>query len=96
MTVCVKFSGHLRALLGKEEVRLDLPPDKFSSIKDILSEIERTEGRRISPIVTKANGDSREVLKIVHNGKVISARHGLETRVQNGDSLMIFPMIAGG
>ena len=96
MTVYVKISGHLSALFGKAEIRLNLAHISFSSIKDILSEIGRIEGKQISPIIRKADGDSRAVLNIVLNGKLISARDGLEIKVHDGDHLTIVPFIAGG
>jgi molybdopterin converting factor small subunit len=86
MAVFVKFSGYLRSILSKDEIK----------IRDLLSEIERLEGRNLSPIIIKPDGQSREVFKIALNGKVISGRTDLEVKIQDRDQVTIFPLNAGG
>lgn len=96
MAVFVKFSGYLRSILSKDEIKIEIVPGKVEKIRDLLSEIERLEGRNLSPIIIKPDGQSREVFKIALNGKVISGRTDLEVKIQDRDQVTIFPLNAGG
>jgi molybdopterin synthase sulfur carrier subunit len=96
MTVTVKFFANTRQLLGKEELTLSLDPSKIHSIRDVLLKITNSECNEISTMLIEITGNSCDTLQVVINGKNISSLDGLETKVQDGDRIMIFPLLAGG
>ena len=82
--------------MGKEEISLDLDSSKHYSIKDVLREISRSEGKELS---TLSNGQEEiplRTVRVVLNGKIIHSLEGLETVVQDGDCIAIFPLLAAG
>ncbi len=96
MTVSVKFYANVRKLLGKEELRLDLDPSRTYHIKDIVGVITESERSEISTALIEIQGKSHDAIRVVINGKDISSLNGLETDVQDGDEIMIFPLLSGG
>lgn len=82
--------------MGKEELLLDLDPSLTYSIKEIVSEITKWEGNRLSTMLIEMQKKSRETVRFVVNGKDISSLNGLETKVHDGDHITIFPLLAGG
>ena len=82
--------------MGKEELKLDLDHSKRYSIKDVLSEIARLENKELATLPIETKGIPHRAIRLVLNGKIIHSRKGLETEVQDGDRIAIFPLLAGG
>lgn len=96
ITVSVKFFANVRQLMGKDEITLNLNPSKSYSTRDILREITETEDKELSIMLIEVQGKSRGAVRVVVNGKEIHSLDGLETTVQNGDRITIFPLLGGG
>jgi len=95
MTVSVKFFVSVKELMGKGEITLNLAPTRHYSISDILQEIARSENKEISPFFSETQGIHLRSLRVVINGRIIHSIESLETTVQDGDRIAIFPSIAG-
>lgn len=96
MTVTVKFFANVRQLMGKKEITLYLDPSKHYTIKDILKKIAASENKELSTMLLQVQGELRATARIVVSGKEIHFLDGLDTKVQDGDCITIFPLLAGG
>jgi molybdopterin synthase sulfur carrier subunit len=81
--------------LGQEGVTFNLDASKSYSIRDILKEITRSENKELSTMLIEVEGISRGAVRIIVNGEEIHFLDGLETKVQDGDRITIFPLLAG-
>ena len=90
----VKVFGRLRSVLGGSEV-LDVTVCEGDTVLVALESVmEQRPALR-----AKVLGDDRSLragLSIFLNGRSVRYLEGLGTRVQNSDSLALFPPIAGG
>ena len=96
MAVKVRFSSNVKQLVGKDELALRLDPSKTYTIRDILEEITRLENKELSIMLIEEEGRSRGTVRVVVNGREIHYLEGLETKIRDGDSIAIFPLLAGG
>jgi MoaD family protein len=93
MKVKVKFFGHLRDLIGmKAVIELDLEEGaSISQLLDVLfldsktMEILLDERKRI-----------KSDISFLKNGREIKFLKGMETRLDSGDEISIFPVVVGG
>jgi len=53
-------------------------------------------GTRILSVKGSVKGKSRGTVRVVVNGKEIRSLDGSQTTIQNGDCIMIYPLLAGG
>jgi len=93
--VKVKLVGIFRGLSGRSQLLMDL--EGSSSMKDIvhkLAELFSPEFRRM--LIDPELGDPRPNALILLNGKDISVLGGLETRVNDGDEVVLIPVSHGG
>ena len=93
MKVTVKFYSYLRDLIGKKaKVELDL--DEGAVISHLLSEL------LLDPQIKDALLDDNQELKsditLLKNGREITFLAGMETKLEPGDEISIFPLVAGG
>jgi molybdopterin synthase sulfur carrier subunit len=96
ITINVRFFANVKQTMGKEGVTLNLDASKSYSIRDILREITKSENKELSTMLIEMEGKYRGVVRIVVNGEEIHFLDGLETKVQHGDRITIFPLLAGG
>lgn len=96
MTVQVRFFANVKQLMGKEGVTFNLDASKSYSIRDILKEIARSENKELSTMLVEVEGKSRGAVRIIVNGVGVHVLDGLKTKVQDGDLITIFPLLAGG
>ena len=82
--------------MGKEELKLDLDHSKRYSISDVLSEIARLENKELATLPIETRGIPLRAIRLVLNGNIIHSLKDLETEVQDGDRIAIFPLLAGG
>jgi molybdopterin converting factor small subunit len=85
----------IKELMGKSEMTLNLAPTRHYSISYILQEIARSENKEISLFFSETEGVHLRCVRFVINGRIIYSIDTLETTVQDGDRIAIFPSIAG-
>ncbi len=91
MKIKIKFFSFFRDLFQAEERKVDM--EKGAEVKDLLDLLcdstkkrERVfEGQELKPY-----------LAILKNGKHIQSLKGLETKLDDGDLIAIFPPAGGG
>ena len=91
----VKFLGVFRQFSGRNRVLVKL--EKHASVgKAIEKLIEAFSSEFKRTLVDPELEDPRPNALIVVNGKEISILHGLETKVEDGDEIVLVPVSHGG
>jgi molybdopterin synthase sulfur carrier subunit len=92
--ITTRFLGALRHVAGAGEIILNVKDD--ISIAEMLKEITR----ELPALNQSLNDQKPEELKtnalILVNGKEISVLDGVETKLKDGDELVLVPVVHGG
>jgi len=92
ITVTVKAFATLREVMDRE-LAVDLPAG--AGIGTLLKELTgRYPG--LAPLLFASPGSLRDYVNILKNGRNIEFLDGLATRLQDGDTVALFPPAAGG
>jgi molybdopterin converting factor small subunit len=94
LTVTVKFVGVLHQVFKKKQVKLKFA--RSPTVKEVVEKLAETSlEARISVLETELNQIHPALLVLV-NGKEISALDKANTRVRNGDELVLISVSHGG
>lgn len=67
-------------------------------VRDLMARVEERyfadKGARPPPLLRK--GMDREDLLLILNGHFVNTLQGLETRLEDGDEFVVFPVMSGG
>ena len=94
MAITVKFHGVLRNFSGKSELILD--KEMAISIKELIDEIIKETSALKASLIDQRFEDLRSKALILVNGKEISVLKGLETKIKDGDEIVLIPVVHGG
>ncbi len=94
--ISVRFFTALREITGKREETLDFRESTAVTPNDVLKNLAKHYGKGFIEYVFDANGEVREFLQILVNGRSSSALDGLNTKLANKDVLAIIPPVGGG
>ncbi len=87
--VKVKFFANFREVAGLRETDIDA-----SNIRELLNLIiERFQN--LKPLIFE-NGELRDYVHIMVNGRHINHLDGLDTKLKKDDTVAIFPPVSGG
>jgi len=93
MKVSVKFYAHLGDLVDrKSKIEFDLK--EGATISHLLNELFLEP--KIKKHLLDDNGELKADITLLKNGREIKFLHGLETLLESGDEISIFPLVAGG
>jgi molybdopterin synthase sulfur carrier subunit len=94
MAITVKFIGALRHFSGANKIALD--SKGCTSMKELMNKITKELPKlKRSPIDPQLE-DPRLNTLILVNGKEISVLNGLETKLKDGDEIVLVPFVHGG
>jgi len=93
--VTVKFLANVEIFMGKREVTVTLDGSKQQKVGDVIAEITRLENKDLKSKLMDEKGKSRTTVRIVLNDKLL-LQDASQAHVKNGDTLLIFPLLAGG
>jgi MoaD family protein len=94
MAITVKFVGALRHVSGAGELALDCKGD--ISIRALMNEITKERPALKRSLIDQQLEDPRPNALILVNGKEISVLNGLETKLNDGDEIVLVPVVHGG
>ncbi len=93
MKVSVKFFAYLAEELNiKNKIEIDL--NENSTILQLLEEI--CKKYKIREKLFDKDNNLRDQITILKNGREIKFLSGLETKLENGNEISIFPPVHGG
>lgn len=88
----VKFLARFRDITGERSISFD----HNGNIADLINILTEKYGNEFKEALFDKNGDLRDYMKILVNGKDAQSEGGLEARVNDDDEIVIFQTIAGG
>ena len=95
ITVTVKFLANVEIFMGKREVTVTLDEGRQQTVGEVIAEITKIENKYLKSKLMDEKGKSRTTIRIVLNDKLL-LQNASEAQVKNGDTLLIFPLLAGG
>jgi len=93
MKVKVRAFAALHDLIGGSVV-LELP--EGSTVRSLLEELARRFGRAFREAVLDEGGGLAKFVKVLVNGRDIDFLSGLDTALEDGDEVFLFPPVGGG
>jgi molybdopterin synthase sulfur carrier subunit len=90
----VRFIGSLRASAEKSRFTLELK--KTISLREVITKIVDEQPRLKRALIDLELDDPRTNALILVNGKEISVLQGLNTKIKDGDELVLIPVVHGG
>lgn len=94
MAITVKFMGALRHASGTDQLALDCR--KSVSLKTVINKVTKSRPELQRSLIDQQFQDPRLNALILLNGIEISALDGLETKLKDGDELVLIPVVHGG
>lgn len=93
MKVTVRFYAHLRDLADQKAL-IELDLEEGATIAELLDELFLDS--RIKETLLDENQEIKPDVTILKNGREIRFLAGIETRLNSGDEISIFPVVVGG
>ncbi len=96
MKVTVDYLGSIRQTLGlKHAEQVDLADG--SSVSDLLSLLAEKHGEHFKKAVYEPKGlDLKPFHMLSINGLLLNQLNGLETKLKDGDRVILMPVVTGG
>jgi len=94
VAVTVRLIGSLRASTGKSTFKLKL--EKAVSLRKIMTKIVEEEPKLKRVLIDPELDDPRTNALMLVNGREISVLQGLDTKLQDGDELILISVVHGG
>lgn len=92
--VSIKFLANVKEVAGTESLEINV--NDGETLENVLYLLSKRFGKRLRNLFFKKEGSLAENLVIFVNGKNVMTEKGLETKIGNGDHLIIFTPVAGG
>ena len=92
MKVKVKFLAFYRELFGASETEVEMGSP--SDLQQLLNLLCDTEERRQK--IFEGSGELSPYVLILKNGRHIHNLQGIQTKLEEGDEIAIFPPVGGG
>ncbi len=86
----LKFFATFREAVGSKVIEREFEDE--STVGDVLSTLET----QYDGLDLLQNGGLRPQINVLKNGREVLHMDGIETRMEDGDTLAIFPPVAGG
>ena len=94
MVLRVKFIGALRHVSGTGELALSCK--SRVAIRELMDEIIKELPELKRSLIDQQFEDSRPNTLVLVNGREISVLDGLETKLKDGDEVVLIPFVHGG
>ena len=94
MAITVKFVGALRHFSDVGELALDCKG--YSSVGEVVNELVKEVPDIKRNLIDQQLEDPRPNALILVNGREIGVLNGLETKLKDGDEVVLVPVVHGG
>lgn len=96
MKVTVEYLGHIKNIIGaqrQEEVEIG----EDSTVAELLTMLSKKHGESFKKAVYEPGGrDVKPNFMATVNGYLLNQLKGVETRLKNGDHVVLMPVVSGG
>ena len=96
LRVTVEYLGHIKNILGsrrEEEIEIE----DNSSISNLLVKLSEKHGESFKKAIYEAGGkDIMSNFIATINGYLLNQLNGVETKLKNGDHVILMPIVSGG
>ncbi|MFC4357590.1 ubiquitin-like small modifier protein 1 [Halobium salinum] len=92
MELELRFFATFREAVGTKVVSREV--DDGATVGDVLHELEASYDGLEGQLVE--DGDLRPQINVLKNGREVLHMDGMDTTLEDGDSLSVFPPVAGG
>ena len=90
----VKFVGALRHLTGKTQLTISY--EEGMSLKRLLEKMSQEHPKLKRTFTDQPLNDAKSNSLILINGREISVLNGYDTKLNNGDEIVLVPVVHGG
>jgi sulfur-carrier protein len=96
LRVKVEYLGHIKNMLGnRREEEIDVDDD--ASIRDLLTLLSEKHGKSFKEALYETGGkDIKSNFIATVNGYLLNQLNGVETKLKNGDHVVLMPIVSGG
>lgn len=96
MKVKVEYLGHIKNILeSRREEDIELEDD--SPIKDLLALLAKKHGESFKKAIYELGGkDIKSNFIATVNGYLLNQLNGVETKLKDGDHVVLMPIVSGG
>jgi molybdopterin converting factor small subunit len=94
LTVTVKFIGVLHQVFKKKQVKLRFA--RSPTVKEIVEKLAETSSEARRSVLETELNQIHPALLVLVNGKEISALDRIDTRVRDGDEIVLISVSHGG
>ena len=96
MRVKVEYLGHIKNMLGNRREE-EIEVDEDASIRELLTVLSEKHGKSFKEALYEAGGkDIKSNFIATVNGYLLNQLNGLETKLKNGDQVVLMPIVSGG
>jgi len=91
--VKVKSYFYMREAIGKPELELEM---EKNTVRDLLLKLTERYGELKKVIIEQQTMEIQPYILVLLNGRRVNLSGGLDTQLNNGDVVAIFPPVMGG
>jgi molybdopterin synthase sulfur carrier subunit len=92
MQLELRFFATFREAVGAKTVEREFPDG--STVGEVLAALEERHEGLVGELLV--DGDLRPQINVLKNGREVLHMEGIETTLEDGDRLSVFPPVAGG
>ncbi|WP_254545753.1 ubiquitin-like small modifier protein 1 [Halomarina pelagica] len=93
MELELRFFANFREAVGSKTIEREY--DAGATVGEVLAALE-SEFDGLEGLLLDDEGDIRSQLSVLKNGREVLHMDGTETTLEDGDSMSVFPPVAGG
>ena len=95
MKITLQTVMGLKQVVGQRLVEIDLP--QGSTVEDFVAYMKKRWGDKLSPhLIDPQNNQVHPHVRIMVNGQTIQFLNGMQTLLNEGDEVVILPLVSGG
>ncbi len=94
MVITIRFIGSLRASSKKSKLSLNF--ENAVSLREVVNKLIEEQPKLRRALIDPELDDPRTNVLMLVNGKEIGVLEGLETKLKDGDELVLVPVVHGG
>ena len=94
MQVTFKSFGPIRRLLQKQIIRLEVSED--CNVRGVIDAVVRAHGDALKRLILEDGEISGNLIVLLNKKDIATTSEGLNTKVHDGDEVVLLPHVQGG